>query len=162
MVTSYVPFLNMFSTQCPIFYIGYIFFFNLLSMKRLLIQHHCFRQAVLEDSTFWKILPCLLFIPSLMFFPQLLQVSQFLPHLPKTYSILIISIVHVVNMSKISIIFPSFLFYPLFLRSLASSYHQTLFSNWGQRTLLGHTGEDGEGARKKRQRCGDSASHIYR
>lgn len=65
-------------------------------------------------------------------------------------------------MSKISIIFPSFLFYPLFLRSLASSYHQTLFSNWGQRTLLGHTGEDGEGARKKRQRCGDSASHIYR
>lgn len=70
--------------------------------------------------------------------------------------------VYVVNISKISIIFPFFLFYPLFLRNLASSYHQTLCSNQGWRTLLGHTSEDGKGARGRRQRCGNAASQIYR
>lgn len=51
-----------------------------------------------------------------------------------------------VNMPRLSIVFPSFLFYSLFFRNLASSYHQPLWSNWGKRTLLGHTGEDGKGA----------------
>lgn len=59
------------------------------------------------------------------------------------------------NISKPSIIFFQFPFYLLFLvLSLA-----TVFS-WGQRTLI-DTGEDGKGAREKRQRRGNSASHIY-
>lgn len=158
MVTSYVPFLNMFSTQCPIFYIGYIFFLQSAFNEKTIDT-----APMLQTGSPGRFhLVCFLYLLLCFFLSFLLQVSRFLPHFPKTYSILIISIVHVVNMSKISIIFPSFLFFPLFLRSLASSYHQTLFSNWGQRTLLGHTGEDGEGARKRRQRCADSASHIYR
>lgn len=53
---------------------------------------------------------------------------------------------HVANMSKPSIIFPLFIFYPLILRNLALFYHQPLCSILGQSTLLGHFGKNRKSA----------------
>ena len=64
---------------------------------------------------------------------------------------------HVANMSKPSIIFPFFIFYPLILRNLALFYRQPLCSNSGQSTLLGHTGKN-----RKRAGRGDKDVLILR